>query len=852
MKGLGIEQVGLLCLSGLALAATIEDCPGYTASNVQKTYTGLTATLNLASKACNYLGYDVSPLKLQVDYQTDKRLHVKISDAEAKGYEVPETVVSRPSLGLASPDSGDLEFTYTEKPFSFAVQRRSTSEALFNTSGANLVYESQYIRLRTSLPKATNLYGLGEHTDPFRLGTESYTRTLWSRDAYEIPPGTNLYGNHPVYFEGRGDNNTHGVFLLNSNGMDIKITSDFGNSYLEYNTLGGVLDFYFLAGPGPIDVARHAANIPLETMWTDIDYMDHRKVFTLDAERFPLEKVRELVEYLHDDDQHYIVMVDPAVAYQDYAGFNDGKSAGIFMKNGDGSIYQGVVWPGVAAFPDWFNPATKDYWNSQFAEFFSADTGVDIDGLWIDMNEASNFCPDPCTDAAGYAAANGFPPSPPPVRDGSPIPLPGFPLDFQPPSKFRRQNAEPIGLPNRDFLTPPYQIKNEAGSLSNHTIPTNLIHAGDKPYAEYDTHNLYGTMMSEVSRTAMLARRPSVRPLIITRSTFAGAGRYVGHWLGDNAATWALYKTSIAEQLAFAGIYQLPMVGSDVCGFAGNTTENLCARWAMLGAFSTFYRNHAELGTISQEFYRWESVATAARKAIDIRYRLLDYLYTAMAQQAKDGTPTLYPLWYLYPGDFNTYAIDTQFFFGSAVLVSPVIDEDSTSVTIYLPKDTFYDWYTLTPVQGTGAMTTLNGVDFTTIPLHIRGRSIIPLRSESAMTTTALRKKDFSILIAPGSDGTASGTLYLDDGESLQQAATSDITFTFGNGKFSMAGKFGYAAGVNVVEVVVLGQKTKPYSVICDGMPLAPDAVAYNETTQVVTARVVKGLDKGFQMSGFA
>lgn len=56
------------------------------------------------------------------------------------------------------------------------------------------------------------------------------------------------------------------------------------------------------------------AGIPLETMWTDIDYMELRRVFTLDPERFPLGKMRELVDYLHDHDQHYIVMVDPAVS----------------------------------------------------------------------------------------------------------------------------------------------------------------------------------------------------------------------------------------------------------------------------------------------------------------------------------------------------------------------------------------------------------------------------------------------------------------------------------------------------------------------------------------------------------
>jgi alpha-glucosidase len=158
-------------------------------------------------------------------------------------------------------------------------------------------------------------------------------------------------------------------------------------------------------------------------------------------------------------------------------------------------LWVGVVWPGPTAFPDWFNDGTQGWWNNEFNIFFSPDNGVDIDGLWIDMNEASNFCRFPCQDPAGFASANNFPPNPPPVRS-NPRPLPGFPSDFQPSSaKFKRQasvNGKMIGLSGRDLLNPLYSISNAAGVLSEYTIDTNLIHAGDG-YVEYDTHNLYGT-----------------------------------------------------------------------------------------------------------------------------------------------------------------------------------------------------------------------------------------------------------------------------------------------------------------------------------------------------------------------
>jgi alpha-glucosidase len=256
----------------------------------------------------------------------------------------------------------------------------------------------------------------------------------------------------------------------------------------------------------------------------------------------------------------------------------------------------------------------------------------------------------------------------------------------------------------------------------------------------------------------------------------------------------------------------MPLVGSDVCGFNQDTNEELCTRWALLGAFQPFYRNHAELSTIQQEFYQWPSTIVAAKKAIDTRYKLLDYAYTALYYQTTTGAPMINPLWYLYPSDSNTFGIQEQWFYGDALLISPVTQQGSTTATVYLPDDIFYDFWTHERVQGTGANITINNVTTTDIPIHIRGGSILPLRANSANTTKALRQEDFVILVAPDANGKAKGRLYLDDGESIEQEAISEIEFSYENGKFVSSGSFAYAGAsgesVTVGKVIVLGSES--------------------------------------------
>lgn len=191
----------------------------------------------------------------------DSRLHVKIYDPQEQVYQIPTAVLDPPTGSGASSNASAIQFTYNENPFSFAIQRSDNQETIFNTSGTNLILESQYLRLRTTLPNDPNIYGLGEDVDSFRRETTNYTRTLYNQGTPFFPTKTNLYGSHPIYYEMR-DGKAHGIFLSNSDGMDIVISkTSSGEQYLEYNTIGGVVDLYFLAGPSPMEVGRQYAEV---------------------------------------------------------------------------------------------------------------------------------------------------------------------------------------------------------------------------------------------------------------------------------------------------------------------------------------------------------------------------------------------------------------------------------------------------------------------------------------------------------------------------------------------------------------------------------------------------------------
>lgn len=500
------------------------------------------------------------------------------------------------------------------------VKRGKEGATIFSLSDIELAEHHQQFVVRDESTK----WGFGERFQK-RFSVTDGSWTIWNRDKPWIIDEGKLggsdqtYGHHPLYLaRERSGKKHHLAYFKNTYGMRIEASKQ--TDELRYHSLGGPIHFLVFVGEedpeavleayhdyiGPfhlppfwsmgyhqcrwgyqtLEVLRKVVekhnehDLPLDVMWSDLDYMQEKRIFTINEYTHPAAKLNEMVR---TEKIHFVPLLDVGIATRDDPAVKLGTQMDVFFKSprNRATSYVAEVWPGSVHFVDFLHPNASSFWQQQLQRLYSK---LEFGGVWLDMNEPTNF------------------------KGGEVVQEP-----------YRIQHNENINTMTINVDLPHYNTRN----------PT-------QPLLHREVHAYYGHLAFLPIFDFFEGKKQ--RPFIISRSTSVGSGYYSGHWTGDNVANWDFLRLSISGNFLFQ-IFGIPMVGADICGFYKNTTEELCARWIQVGAFYPFARNHNHDQSRSQEGYSFGNVLTDTyRSSLKTRYALLKQMYSIFAAKKGRGS----------------------------------------------------------------------------------------------------------------------------------------------------------------------------------------------------------------------
>lgn len=527
-----------------------------------------------------------------------------------------------------------------------------------------------------------NFYGLGDKACDLNLIRKRFT--LWSTDAYSFERHTDpLYRNIPFYiglYQGRG----YGIFYDNT----YKTYFDFGldDPYqVQYVAEGGELQYYFIAGPHVMDVVKRYANLTgtleMPPMWA-LGFHQCRWSY------YPESKLLELAKEFRERQ----IPCDALYLDIDYM---------------DG--YRVFTW-NKEHFPD-PKKMVRTLKEKGFRTVVIIDPGVKIDPEYPIFTEGQ---------AKGYF-----------VRRGDDYFMEGpvwpgrcqFP-DFTNPAvrtwwgqQFKSLLDEGI----EGFWTD----MNEPSVFGMGTFPNDARHDYDGHRGSHrKAHNIYGMQMARATYEGLNKLMERRRPFVITRSTYSGGQRYAAAWTGDNIGSWDHLRlaTLQMQRMSMSGY---SFIGSDIGGFTQYADAELFARWMQLGAFSPFMRAHSSGDTPDREPWSYgPEVEAICKKYIELRYRLLPYLYSAFWENHKYGFPILRPVVMMEQEEINNTWRQDEFTFGDKILICPVLDPGVTERIVYLPKGTWFHY--ITHKKYVGPSDHLIPAPLDTMPIFVRAGSVIP------------------------------------------------------------------------------------------------------------------------------
>ncbi len=635
------------------------------------------------------------------------------------------------------------------------------------------------------LPPGQAVYGLGEKA--FGLNHRGRRLTMWNTD----PRGGYRPGTDPLYISipwalCQRDGVAYGLLFDNPS----RAQFDLGFSQAEtllYHADGGELCYYVIAGPAPADVlARYAdltghASLPPrwglgyhQSRWGYASEADVRQVAAeLRARRIPCDAI-----YLDIDH-----MDGYRVFTWDRARFPD-PSQFIADIRAEGFRAVAIVDAGVKADPTY---------------------QVCSDGLARDV-----FCK---------------------LADGKPYTghvWPGacyFP-DFSNADVRQWWGEQHQGLVEAG-VAGIWNDMNEPAVFPGTTLPDVVQHRTDGGLAEHrELHNAYGLLMARASAEALRRLRPGERPYLVSRSGYAGIQRYALNWTGDNESSWAHLRLSIPMVLNM-GMSGQPFAGADVGGFSGDADGELLVRWTQLGAFLPFFRNHCAITGRPQEPYAFgEPCETICRLYIELRYRLMPYLYTAFWQAAETGLPVARSLAFAFPADRRVASLDDEYLYGDALLVAPILAPGGTGRGVYLPRGAWYDFWSAARLDGPDDVPARAPLE--RLPLYVRAGSVVPMGPVMQYSDQFVPEKLELHLFGGAGDSqgfACESWLYEDDGHSLAYLGGAERLTRFlvegsaGTTVLTRTAKGRYEPGYGGYDVLLRGSGGQPARVLIDGVP---------------------------------
>jgi alpha-glucosidase len=519
------------------------------------------------------------------------------------------------------------------------------------------------VRVWKRLREDEHVYGFGEKTGPLdkrgnKLGGVAYA--MWNSDTYAYGDATDpLYASVPFFLVLR-KGRAHGVFLDNP----FRTSFDVGKEdpgLLSFGATTGELDYYVIDGPSPKRVVERytelTGRMPLPPLWA-LGYHQCRYSY------YPESKLRFVARSFRE-------RRIPADALWLDIHFQDG--------------YRPFTWD-RERFPD-PGRLVSDLAADGFRTVVIVDPHPKKEPGVRTYDEGvagGHFATRP--DGSLYEAPVW--PSQAPKDPGPSV----FP-DFARTATRRWWGALHEGLVKLG-VAGIWNDMNEPAVFdgSTGTFPLDVKHDADGRSTDHrEVHNVYGMLMSQATHEGLLALRPSARPFVLTRATFASGQRWAAVWPGDNVSTWAHLRGSVPLLLGLS-LSGFPFVGTDVGGFVGGATPDLYTRWLQSAVFAPFLRTHTAYGNPDQDPWSYGTRHEEAnRRAIELRYELLPHVYTVMEEASRTGVPAMRPLFLEFPDDPATWSRDDSFFFGRDLLVAPVLREGAERRRVYLPKGAWFE-----------------------------------------------------------------------------------------------------------------------------------------------------------------